>query len=182
MSHASGTPGTGPTRRGARWERYRVTHPFSAQDQAALWGSIVGVVALAVLLGWALDMKGGVVIVAALPFVIASFENRRTAFQFDAAGTRLATAQVPWADVTQLVVVTPADGQQALIGARLRPGATLPAGANAAPPNPAMPVPIHVAVPRAKFDLAKMVGKARKYAPPHVQIVVADPSGERVAS
>lgn len=182
MSHASGTSGARPTRRAGRWERYRVTHPFSAQDQAALWGSIVGVVALAALLGWALDMKGGVVIVAALPFIIASFENRRTAFQFDASGARFGAVPVPWADVTQFVVATPADGQRALIGARLRPGAALPAGATAPAQDPAMPAPIHVAVPRAKFDLAKMVQKARKYAPPHVQIVVADASGERVAS
>ncbi|MGW6391084.1 hypothetical protein ACWFR1_11380 [Streptomyces sp. NPDC055103] len=181
MSHVSGASGARPTRRGGRWERYRVTHPFSAQDQAALWGSIVGVVALAAFLGWALDMKGGVVIVAALPFIIASFENRRTAFQFDAAGARFGAVPVPWADITQFVVVTPADGQRALIGARLRPGAALPAEATAAA-HPAMPAPIHVAVPRAKFDLAKMVHKARKYAPSHVQIVVADASGERVAS
>ncbi|MET9675430.1 hypothetical protein ABZY68_20375 [Streptomyces sp. NPDC006482] len=182
MSHASGTPGARPTRRAGRWERYRVTHPFSAQDQAGLWGAIVGVVALAALLGWALDMKGGVVIVAALPFIVSWFENRRTAFQFDASGARFGTVPVPWADVTQFVVATPADGTQTLIGARLRPGANLPAGAVAPPPHPAMPAPVHVAVPRNRFELAKMVHKARTYAPSHVQIVIAEPSGERVAS
>ncbi|MFE7581244.1 hypothetical protein ACFU5Y_06715 [Streptomyces gardneri] len=182
MSQVSGASGARPTRRAGRWERYRVTHPFSARDQAALWGSIVGVVALAALLGWALDMKGGVVIVAALPFIIASFENRRTAFQFDAAGARFGTALVPWADITEFVVATPADGQRALIGARLRPGAALPAGAAAPAQDAAMPAHVHVAVPRAKFDLSKMLHKARKYAPSHIRIVVADPSGERPAS
>ncbi|MFD3516393.1 hypothetical protein [Streptomyces sp. NPDC058657] len=29
---------------------------------------------------------------------------------------------------------------------------------------------------------AVMASKARKYGPPHVQIVLADPSGERIAS
>ncbi|MFJ7128832.1 hypothetical protein [Streptomyces sp. NPDC098101] len=173
--------GARPTRRGGRWERYRVAHPFSARDQAGLWGAIVGVVALALLLGWALDMKGGVVIVAAVPFVIAWYENRRTAFQFDAAGARFGTTLLPWSDVTQFVVAEPPGGRETLIGARLRTGATPPAGADVPPPHPAMPAPVHVAVPRAKFDLAKMVRKARSYAPPHVRIVVADPSGERAA-
>ncbi|MFJ9034810.1 hypothetical protein ACIRQP_41630 [Streptomyces sp. NPDC102274] len=176
------SPGTQPTRRTGRWERYRVTHPFSAQDQAGLWGSIIGVVALAALLGWALDMKGGVVIVAAVPFIISWFEQRRTAFQFDAAGVRFGNVLLPWTDVTQFVVATPPNARHALIGARLRPGATLPTGAIVPQQNPAMPAPIHVAVQRPKFDLAKMVRKARKYAPPHIQIVVAEPSGERVAA
>lgn len=182
MSYENPTPGAQRTRRTGRWERYRVTHPFSAQDQAGLWGSIAGVVALAVLLGWALDMKGGVVIVAALPFIISWFENRRTAFQFDAAGVRVGAVLLPWNDVTQFVVATPANDENALIGARLRPGAALPAGAVVAPRNPAMPAPLHVSVPRHKFDLTKMLGKARKYAPPHIQIVVAEPSGERIAA
>ncbi|WP_455358292.1 hypothetical protein [Streptomyces sp. SYSU K21746] len=182
MSHVNRSPGTGPTRRGGRWERYRVAHPFSLQDQAAMWGSIAGVVALAVVLGWALDMKGGVVIVAAMPFIVSWFEKRRTAFQFDAAGVRFGEVLLPWADVTQFVVATPQDGPHALIGARLRSGASLPAGMSVPSQHPAMPAPVHVTVPRSKFDLAKMVRKARKYAPPHIRIVVADPSGERVAA
>lgn len=119
--------GARPTRRSGRWERYRVARPFSARDRAGLWGAIVGVVALALLLGRALDMKGGVVIVAAVPFVIGWYENRRTAFQSVAAE------------------------------------------------------PAHVAFPRAEFDLARTVRKARSYASPHVRIVVADLSGERTA-
>lgn len=182
MSYENRTPGAQPSRRTGRWERYRVTHPFSAQDQAGLWGAIAGAVALAVLLGWALDMKGGVVIVFAIPFIVSWFEKRRTAFQFDAAGVRVGNVLLPWNDVTQFVVATPPNDQNALIGARLRAGMTLPAGAVVPPQNPAMPAPIHVAVPRHKFDLTKMVHKARKYAPPHIQIVVADPSGERVAA
>ncbi|MER6237209.1 MULTISPECIES: hypothetical protein [Streptomyces] len=182
MSQGNRIPGTQPTRRGGRWERYRVAHPFSAQDQAGLWGAIVGVVALALLLGWALDMKGGAVIVLATPFIISWFEKRRTAFQFDAAGARFGQVLLPWTDVTQFVVATPPNAPHALIGARLRPGAILPAGATGPSPDPAMPAPIHVAVPRSKFDLAKMVRKAGKYAPPHIEIVVADPSGERAAA
>ncbi|MEU0400143.1 hypothetical protein ABZ318_07805 [Streptomyces sp. NPDC006197] len=181
MSQAGSRPGARPTRRAARWERYRVTHPFSARDQAGLWGAIVGVVGLAVLLGWALDMKGGVVIVAAVPFIVSWYENRRTAFQFDAAGVRFGTVPLPWSDVTQLVVATPEGGAHALIGARLRPGVSLPAGGPVPAHDPDMPAPIHVAVPRAKFDLRKMVGKARTYAPAHLRIVVVDPSGEHVA-
>ncbi|MFF0206184.1 hypothetical protein [Streptomyces sp. NPDC005017] len=182
MSHANPTPAAGPTRRAGRWERYRITHPFSPKDQAALWGAIVGVVALAVLLGWALDMKGGAVIVAATPFIVSRFENRRTAFQFDAVGVRFGDTQLPWADVTQFVVATPPAGPHTLIGARLRPGATLPTGMNVPSQRADMPAPVHVPVPRSKFDLAKMVGKARKYAPPHIQIVIAEPSGERMAT
>ncbi|MFD8589070.1 hypothetical protein ACFV1B_05920 [Streptomyces sp. NPDC059637] len=182
MSHANGAPGAGPTRRAGRWERYRVTHPFSPQDQAALWASIAGVVALAALLGWAFEMKGGVVVVAALPFIISSFEERRTAFQFDTTGVLSGGVRLPWTDVAQLVVATPPDGEHALIGVRLRPGASLPPGTDGPAQHPAMPAPVHVAVPRHKFDLAKMVGKARKYAPPHIRIVVAEPSGERVAT
>lgn len=182
MPQTHGAPSRGYTRIGARWERYRVTHPFSAQDQAGLWGSIVGVVALAALLGWALEMKGGVVVVAALPVIIGWFERRRTAFQFDAVGARFGEVLLPWSDVTQFVVATPPDSPHALIGARLRPGARLPAGVSTPPHHPAMPAPVHVAVERGKFDLAKMVRKARAYAPPHLQIVVAEPSGERVAT
>ncbi|MFF0558900.1 hypothetical protein [Streptomyces sp. NPDC004266] len=181
MSQAGSRSGARPARRAARWERYRVTHPFSARDQAGLWGAIVGVVGLAVLLGWALDMKGGVVVMAGLPFVISWYENRRTAFQFDAAGARFGTVLLPWSDVTQLVVATPEGGTHTLIGARLRRGASLPAGGTVLAHDPEMPAPIHVAVLRAKFDLRKMVAKARRYAPAHLQIVLADPSGERVA-
>ncbi|QIP83297.1 hypothetical protein GLX30_03575 [Streptomyces sp. Tu 2975] len=182
MSHVNRAPGTGPTRRGGRWERYRVAHPFSLQDQAALWGSITGVVGLAVLLGWALDMKGGVIIVAAAPFIISWFEKRRTAFQFDAAGARFGEVLLPWPDVTEFVVAVPPDSGDALIGARLRPGASLPTGVPEPARHPAMPAHIHVAVPGTKFDLAKMVRKARKYAPSHIRIVIAEPSGERVAT
>ncbi|WP_411081100.1 hypothetical protein [Streptomyces sp. cmx-18-6] len=181
MSYGNRAPGTQPSGRGARWQRYRVAHPFSAQDLAGLWGLILGVVALALLLGWALEMRGGTVIVLAIPFIIAWYEKRRTAFQFDAAGARFGGLLLPWQDVTQFVVATP-DDRHALIGARLRPGASLPTGASSAAQHPAMPAPVHVAVPRAGFDLDKMVRKARKYAPQHVQIVVAEPSGERVAS
>ncbi|WP_354644633.1 hypothetical protein [Kitasatospora camelliae] len=170
------------TRRQARWERYRVTHPFSATDQAGLWAAILGTVGLALLLGWALEIRGGTVIVLALPFIISWFENRRTAFQFDAAGVRVGEVRLRWNDVTQFVVATPPDGPYALIGVRLHPSVTLPPGATVPPQNPAMPAPIHVAVLRSKFDLAKMVAKARRYAAPHVQIVVADQSGERVAA
>ncbi|MER7952183.1 hypothetical protein ABTY59_32815 [Streptomyces sp. NPDC096079] len=181
MAQAGSTPGARPTRRAARWERYRVTRPFSAGAQAGLWGAIAGAVGLAVLLGWALDMKGGVVLVAAVPFIVSWYENRRTAFQFDAAGVRFGTVPLPWGDVTELVVATPEGAAHALIGARLRPGASLPAGAVPAAHDPAMPAPIHVAVPRDKFDLRKMVGKARKYAPAHLRIVVVDGAGERAA-
>ncbi|MGW8768934.1 hypothetical protein ACWGN5_41420 [Streptomyces sp. NPDC055815] len=182
MAQSGSTPGARPTRRAARWERYRVTHPFSARDQAGLWGAIVGVVALAVLLGWALDMKGGVVIVAAVPFIVSWYENRRTAFQFDASGARFGAVPLPWSDITQFVVATPEGGTHALIGARLRPGVALPAGGPVPAHDPAMPAPIHVAVPRTGFDLRKMVTKARRYAPSHLQIVVAEPSGERLAT
>ncbi|MCX5200582.1 hypothetical protein OG897_03760 [Streptomyces sp. NBC_00237] len=172
----------GPTRRTARWERYRVTHPFSGKDQAGLWGSIVAVFALAVLLGWALEMQGGVVIVAAVPFIISWFEGRRTAFQFNPAGAQVGGVTLPWTEITQFVVATPPNSPQALLGVRLRPGAALPANAALPPQNPAMPAPLHVAVAREKFDLTKMLAKARKYAPSHVQIVVAEPTGERIAA
>ncbi|MEV4947915.1 hypothetical protein [Streptomyces sp. NPDC053755] len=181
MSQADGTSGLPPTRRGGRWERYRVTHPFSARDLALLWGAIAGVLAVALLLGWALDMKGGVVLVAAAPFIVSWFEKRRTVFQFDAAGARFGEVLLPWSDVTQFVVSTSPAEEYALIGARLRPGASLPHGAPVAPWTEAMPVPIHVAVPRSRFDLTKMTAKARKYAPSHVRIVLAEPSGERPA-
>ncbi|WP_435971473.1 hypothetical protein [Streptomyces sp. Qhu_M48] len=182
MSQTRGASGLPPTRRGGRWERYRVTHPFSARDLALLWGSIAGVLAVAALLGWALDMKGGVILVAAAPFIVSWFEQRRTAFQFDAAGARFGETPLPWSDVTQFVVSTPPGEEYALIGARLRPGASLPHGASVLPPNEAMPAPIHVAVPRSRFDLAKMTRKAGKYAPSHLRIVVAEPAGERPAA
>lgn len=170
-----------PARRG-RWERYKVTGPFSPQDLAALWGAIAGVVLLAVLLGWALDMKGGVVIVAAIPFISSWFDSKRILFQFDAAGVRVGNTILPWNDVTQFVVAMPPSGEHSLIGARLRQGATLPVGAEVPPAHPAMPASLYVAVQHQKFDLTKMVNKARKYAPSHIQIVVAEPSGERVAT
>ncbi|WP_199552151.1 hypothetical protein [Streptomyces sp. N35] len=167
-------------RRG-RWERYKVTRPFSPQDLAGLWGSIIGIVALAALLGWALDMKGGVVIVAAIPFISQWFDQKRILFQFDAAGVRIGNVVLPWNDVTQFVVATPAQGD-ALIGVRLQERAMLPAGVAVPPAHPAMPAPLYVAVQSHKFDLNQMLGKARKYAPAHLQIVVAEPTGERVAS
>ncbi|RZS37731.1 hypothetical protein EV193_105289 [Herbihabitans rhizosphaerae] len=181
QQHLNQMPAAQPARRRARWERYRVTNPFSPKALAGLWGSIVAVVALAALLGWALEMRGGTVIVLAIPFIAAWFENQRTVFQFDPAGVRVGNVILPWTDVTQFVVATPPNGP-VLMGARLRPGASLPEGAIVPPPNQAMPAPIHVAVQPQKFDLAKMVAKARKYAPPNVRIVVADPTGERVAS
>lgn len=176
-------PGTAPTtRRRARWERYRVTHPFSAKAQATLWGLIAGLVAVAAFFGWALDMKGGVIIVAVIPFVIAWFEGQRTAFQFDVAGVRIGQVQLPWNDVTQFVVAHSPDGQLTLIGVRPRPGAVLPAGVNVSPQHPAMPAPFHVAVQAVKFDMTKMIQKARKYAPQHVRIVVADSHSEQVVA
>ncbi|MET9954848.1 hypothetical protein ABZ135_25330 [Streptomyces sp. NPDC006339] len=175
------TPPTGaaPGRRRARWERYRITHPFSARAQLGLWGAIAGTVALAALLGRALDMKGGVVIVVALPFIVSWFENQRTAFQFDAGGLRIGALSLPWDAVDRIVVVNPPHEQDAVIGVRPFPGAPLPPGAAPQPRHPAVSAPFHVVVPRHKLDLAKMTAKARRYAPEHVRIVVADASGER---
>ncbi|WP_418959118.1 hypothetical protein [Streptomyces tritici] len=170
-----------PNGRRGRWERYRVTHPFSPKDLAGLWGALLGVVGLAVLLGWALDMKGGVVIVAAMPFIVSWFENRRTAFQFDQSGVRFGEVLLPWTDIAEFVVATPPNDSHALIGARLRPGVSAPAGTGAAP-HPAMPAQVHVAVQREKFHLQKMLTKARTYAPPHIRIMIADRSGERPAT
>ncbi|MFI6944012.1 hypothetical protein ACIBI4_32565 [Streptomyces sp. NPDC050418] len=168
-------------RRRMRWERYKVTRPFSGQDLAGLWGAIIGVVALALLLGWALEMKGGAVIVLAIPFISQWFDAKRILFQFDAAGVRIGNVVLPWRDVSEFVVATPG-GDHALIGVRLGQHTTLPPGAEVPPAHPAMPAPLHVAVQSEKFDLAKMVSKARKYAPTYVPIVVAEPTGERVAS
>ncbi|MEU8893961.1 hypothetical protein [Streptomyces sp. NPDC048442] len=181
MSLPNPRSGNQPARRG-RWERFKVTRPFSPQDLAGLWGSILGVVALALLLGWALDMKGGVVIVAAIPFISSWFDSRRILFQFDAAGVRVADSLLPWNDVTQFVVAKPEGSEHVLIGVRLRQGVTLPAGTGVRPTHPAMPAPLHVAVQRHKFDLDKMLTKACKYAPSYVQVVVAGPAGERLAS
>ncbi|SDJ60094.1 hypothetical protein [Streptomyces indicus] len=167
--------------RRARWERYKVTRPFSGQDLAGLWGAIIGVVALALLLGWALDMKGGAVIVLAIPFISSWFDARRILFQFDAAGVRVGNVLLPWQDVRQFVVATPG-GEHALIGVRVGEHTVLPPGSEIPSAHPAMPAPLYVAVQSQKFDLAKMVSKARKYAPGHLQIVVAEPTGERVAS
>ncbi|MEU1231029.1 hypothetical protein [Streptomyces sp. NPDC005828] len=61
MSQAGSPPGARPTRRAGRWERYRLTHPFSVRDQAGPWAGSAGTVGLAVLPGRALDVKGGVV-------------------------------------------------------------------------------------------------------------------------
>lgn len=176
-------PGTAtPARRRARWERYRVTHPFSATTLATLWGLIAALVAVAALFGWALDMKGGVIIVAVIPFIFAWFDGQRTAFQFDVAGVRVGPVQLPWHDVTQFVVAHAPDGRHTLIGVRLRPGATLPPGVTTSPQHPAMPAPFHVAVQADKFDMAKLVQKARKYAPQHVRIVAAGPVGEQAVA
>ncbi|MGP3690917.1 hypothetical protein ACTVZO_40655 [Streptomyces sp. IBSNAI002] len=179
--HPTAAPSARGTTRRARWARYKVTRPFSPHDLAALWGLIIGIVVLAVILGWALDMKGGTVIVLAIPFISSWFDARRILFQFDPAGVRIGNVLLPGADVTQIVVATPANGQHVLIGAQLRPGAAIPAGADVCPHDPAMPAPLHVAVEPAKFDLGKMVAKARKYAPPHIEIVVAEPGGRRTA-
>ncbi|MFG2773140.1 hypothetical protein [Streptomyces sp. NPDC048350] len=181
MSNVDRSPGTAPTRRRARWERFRVIHPFSPRDLAGLWGAIIGVVALALLLGWGLEVRGGAVIVAALPFIISWFEQRRTAFQFDAAGVRIGNVLLPWSDVSQFAVATPPGDPHALIGVRLRPGAALPPGAVVPPRNPAMPAPIHVAVQRPRFHLTKLIRKAHSYAPSHVQIMIVEPTGERAA-
>lgn len=171
----------GPARQG-RWQRFRVTYPFSPGALAGLVGALVGVLAVALLLGAVLHIRGGIVLVVAMPFIVAWHEGRRTAFQFDALKVRVGNVNLPWHMVTQFVVGTSADGQSALLGVRLSDGAKLPEGAEVPPADPAIPAPLYVAVQRSKFDLDKMIGKARKYAPRHVQIVVAEPSGERVAA
>lgn len=169
-------------RRGMRWQRYKVSRPLTPQDLFGLWGAIAAVVALALFLGWALEMKGGAVIVFAIPLISSWHSTRRILFYFGPPRVQIGNVILPWTDVTQFVVATPPYGEHAFIGVRLRQGMTLPAGSNVPPPNPAVPAPLYVSVPRHQVDVAKMVDKARRYAPPHIQIVVADPSGERVAS
>lgn len=56
-----------------------------------------------------------------------------------AACARFGELLLPWPDVAQFVVATVPDGEHTLIGARLRPGAALPPGANGPAPHPAMP-------------------------------------------
>lgn len=180
MSHPGGGAGAVPTRRQARWERFRVTHPYDPGTLAGLVGLLVAVLAIAVLLGWGLGIRGGQVIILTMPFIVFWFENRRTAFQFDAGGVRVSNVKLPWRMVAQLVVATPEDRTNALLGVRLRQGATLPPGADIPPADPAMPAKLYVTVQNSKVDLNKMADKARKYAPPQIQIVLAEPAGERV--
>ncbi|MFJ2024983.1 hypothetical protein ACIODW_14435 [Streptomyces sp. NPDC087897] len=152
-----------------------MTGPFSPGDLAKLWGLMGALVGFAVLCGWALDMKGGTVVVVAAPYVFLWFDARRVLFQFDPGGVRIGNVQLPWADVTAFVVAdSPALGPQVLIGTRLRDGTVIPAGAEVLPPGPAMPAQLHVAVERRKFHLGKLTAKAQRYAPPHVQIVHAE--------
>ena len=145
-------------------------------------GAIAAVVALALLLGWALEMRGGAVIVFAIPLISSWYSSRRILSYVGPPRVQIGNVILPWSDVTQFVVAMPPYGEHAFIGVRLRQGVTLPAGSNVPPPNPAVPAPLYVSVPRNQVDVAKMVEKARKYGPPHIQIVVADPSGERIAS
>ncbi len=170
----SPVPGPSAPRRRARWERYRVTGPFSPADLAKLWGLMGALVGVALLCGWVLDVKGGTVIVVAAPYVFLWFDARRVLFQFDPSGVRIGNVQLPWADVTAFLVADSAAlGPQVLIGTQLRDGTLIPAGAEVLPPDPAMPAQLHVAVERRKFDLGKLTAKARRYAPAHVQIVDA---------
>ncbi|MGW5639713.1 hypothetical protein [Streptomyces sp. NPDC003832] len=178
MSPLPPAPRPAAPRRRARWERYRVTGPFSPSDLAKLWGLMGGLVAVALFLGWALEMKGGTIIVLLLPSILLWFDARRVLFQLDHTGVRIGGAELPWHDVTTIVVVSsPALGPQVLIGTRLRDGAVPPAQTQAAPPHPAMPAPLHVAVERRKFDLTRLTAKARRYAPAHVEITVEDAAG-----
>ncbi|MFB7368833.1 hypothetical protein ACFC0D_03150 [Streptomyces sp. NPDC056222] len=103
----------------------------------------------AVLLGWALDMRGGVVLLAAAPFIVDWYEKRGTACQFDAAAARFGAVPLPRSNVTQFLVPTSPGQEYALIGAELRPNASLPHGAPVLPQSEAMPVSTHVAVPRS---------------------------------
>ncbi|MFJ6444024.1 hypothetical protein [Streptomyces sp. NPDC091649] len=175
MPDPQSPPVPGPaSRRRTRWERYRVTGPFSPADLAALWGLMGALVGVALLCGWVLDVKGGTVIVVAAPYVFLWFDARRVLFEFGPSGVRIGNVQLPWADVVAFVVADSAAlGPQVLLGTRLRDGTLMPAGADVPPPDPAMPAQLHVAVERRKFDLGKLTAKARRYAPPHVQIVDA---------
>lgn len=165
-------PPTGTARRRTRWDRYRVTGPFSPSDLAKLWGLIGALVGVALVLGWALDMKGGTVIVLLAPYVFLWFDARRVLFQFDSSGVRIGNVRLPWTDVTAFVVSESAAlGPQVLIGTRLREGVAVPAGAEVLPPDVSMPAPLHVAVERRKFDLGKLTAKTRRYAPAHVRII-----------
>ncbi|MFD5648991.1 hypothetical protein [Streptomyces sp. NPDC127039] len=151
-----------------------MTGPFSPADLAKLWGLMAAVVGVALLCGWALDMKGGTVVVLAAPYVFLWFDERRVLFRFDPSGVRIGNVQLPWADVTAFVYADSPDlGTQVLLGTRLRDGTPVPAGADVRPADPAMPAQLHVAVERRKFDLAKLTAKARRYAPPQVRIVDA---------
>ncbi|MFD3324324.1 hypothetical protein [Streptomyces sp. NPDC058701] len=158
-------------RRRTRWDRYRVTGPFSPSDLAKLWGLIGALVGVASLLGWALDVKGGTVIVLLVPYVFMWFDARRVLFQFDSSGVRIGNVRLPWTDVTAFVVAESAAlGPHVLIGARLRDGVAVPAGAEVLPPDVSMPASLHVAVERRKVDLGELTAKTRRYAPAHVRI------------
>ncbi|MFH8894361.1 hypothetical protein [Streptomyces sp. NPDC017949] len=126
---------------------------------------------VALVLGWALDVRGGTVIVLLVPYVFMWFDARRVLFQFDSSGVRIGNVRLPWTDVTALVVAESAAlGPQVLIGTLLRDGVAVPAGADVPPPDAAMPAQLHVAVERRKFDLGELTAKTRRYAPAHVRI------------
>ncbi|MDX2391011.1 hypothetical protein NJL88_13270 [Streptomyces sp. DK15] len=126
---------------------------------------------VALVLGWALDVRGGTVIVLLVPYVFMWFDARRVLFQFDSSGVRIGNVRLPWTDVTALVVAESAAlGPQVLIGTLLRDGVAVPAGADVPPPDVAMPAQLHVAVERRKFDLGELTAKTRRYAPAHVRI------------
>ncbi|MGW7346049.1 hypothetical protein [Streptomyces sp. NPDC054854] len=125
---------------------------------------------IALVLGWALDVKGGTVIVLLVPYVFMWFDARRVLFQFDSSDVRIGNVRLPWTDVTALVVAESAALGQVLIGTQLCDGVAVPAGAEVPPPDAAMPAQLHVAVERRKFDLGELTAKARRYAPAHVRI------------
>ncbi|MGW6862202.1 hypothetical protein [Streptomyces xanthophaeus] len=137
-----------------------------------LWGLIGALVGVALVLGWALDVKGGTVIVLLVPYIFMWFDARRVLFQFDSSGVRIGNIRLPWTDVTAFVVAESAAlGPHVLIGTQLHDGVAVPAGAGVLPPDMAMPAQLHVALERRKFDLGKLTAKTRRYAPAHVRIV-----------
>jgi hypothetical protein len=164
-----------------RW-KYQIQMPMALWEKLATIAMCaalpVGLMVLSVFIEVRILMFFGIVLA---PICAKAYGATVVTVVMNRVGVKTGSPLVPWGAIAQIVAVDREDGSRVRIGLRLRPGAQLPDGVP--PPEPGLEDPdaddARTFIKARDYKLPELAAAINRFAPPHVQLVVRTPAGER---